>query len=489
MLRRLFGSDPQGVPTPPPPAGEAWPLELPLMDFGAGDVWTLDHATQGVQIFGAIGSGKTSGSGATLARMFLAAGFGGLVLCAKPEERRLWERYAAETGRAAHLVIMSPDHPWRFNFLDYELKRRGRGGGLTENLVNLLASVMELVEGKQSMASSVDFWERSGKELLRNAIDIISLSGQSLTLDLLRRFITSAPQTAAQADDPAWDQHSFCAQLMREAAGNVHTPRQAHDFEVSANYWHKQYPVLGDRTRSSVVITVTSATDILQHGLAWELLGTVTNLVPEMAYRDGAILVLDLPVQEFGEMGRVVQGIMKYMFQKAILRREVTTDPRPVFLWADEAQNFISSFDYEYQATARSARGCTVYLTQNISNYYAKLGAGGRDQADSLLGNFKTQIFHANSSHPTNQYAADLIGQFWTTNDSYNVSFNEQGNSRSAGGSDALRYKLLPSDFTTLRTGGAMYGGEVDAIIFQGGRIWQQTGDTYLRASFQQSFR
>jgi hypothetical protein len=36
-----------------------------------------------------------------------------------------------------------------------------------------------------------------------------------------------------------------------------------------------------------------------------------------------------------------------------------------VFPWADEAQNFVTPFDAEYQAVARSAGGCTVYLTQN----------------------------------------------------------------------------------------------------------------------------
>ena len=90
------------------------------------DTWTIRDACEGVQIFGAIGSGKTSGSGAAIAKAFLNSGFGGLVLCAKPEERQLWQQYARETGREAHLFIFSPDHAWRFNFLDYELRREGR---------------------------------------------------------------------------------------------------------------------------------------------------------------------------------------------------------------------------------------------------------------------------------------------------------------------------------------------------------------------------
>jgi|GEM_PF-4259272 len=43
-------------------------------------LWTLRNAVEGVQIFGGIGSGKTSGSGRMLGLKYLSAGLGGLVL-------------------------------------------------------------------------------------------------------------------------------------------------------------------------------------------------------------------------------------------------------------------------------------------------------------------------------------------------------------------------------------------------------------------------
>jgi NAD(P)-dependent dehydrogenase (short-subunit alcohol dehydrogenase family) len=77
----------------------------PLLHLSARDRWTLDDAYMGTFIVGGTGSGKTSGSGRAIAHAFLRAGFGGLVLCAKPEEADLWRRYAAETGRRKSLVI------------------------------------------------------------------------------------------------------------------------------------------------------------------------------------------------------------------------------------------------------------------------------------------------------------------------------------------------------------------------------------------------
>ena len=58
-----------------------------------GDMWRIKDACEGTIIFGGTGSGKTSGSGRAIATSFLSAGFGGLVLCAKPES----PRYGAAT--------------------------------------------------------------------------------------------------------------------------------------------------------------------------------------------------------------------------------------------------------------------------------------------------------------------------------------------------------------------------------------------------------
>jgi hypothetical protein len=467
---------------------DPWNLDRPLLAFSDADPWTVRDACEGVQIFGGIGSGKTSGSGAALARAFLSAGFGGLVCCAKPEERRLWERYARETGRSNSLVIVQPGGretaaPWRFNFLDYELRRQGAGGGLTENIVNLLTTVVEIVEGKQGQDSDGGFWKRGMNELLRNGVDLLSLSGEPLTLDNVCRLVLDAPTDTQQPHNAEWRAASTTFARITAAAARPKNARETNDFDRAASYWLKSYPATPDKTRGGIVATFRGVADLLLHGLAWELLATDTNIVPEVTYKNGAVIVLDLSIQEYREVGRIVQAIWKTLFQQAILRRDAEVDPRPVFLWCDESQNFITPFDYEYQATARSARALTVYMTQNISNYHARLGRDGQAQADALLGLFQTKIFHAQSDHATNQYAADLIGQEWTSTATWNSP--GQGGP-SVGGAESVQYKLLPSAFTTLRKGGPANRGQVDAIIFQGGRVWSATHDTYTRVTFTQ---
>ena len=492
------GRSPPAKERSPPARGRSPPdpfdLDKPLVWLSPYDAWTRRHSFEGLKILGAIGSAKTSSSGATIAKALLAdrmadgqVGYGGLVLCAKPEERSLWERYARETGREKHLVIVSPENPWRFNFLDYEARREGRGGGLTENIVNLLSIAVQLGEGKVELSGDGAFWHRSMLAMLRCAVDTLVLSGEPLTLEAISRFIAEAPTSIEEVASEAWQNNSYCAQIIRRAEQKNKTVREQHDFETAVRYWLKQFPELSDRTRSGIVATYTSVSDLLSHGLAWELFSTETTFVPDVSWKDGAIILLDLPIQEFGEVGRVCQGLFKTLWQKAVLRRDLSESNRGVFLWADEAQNFISSFDYLYQSTCRSSRACTVFLTQNVPNVRAVLGRGSSDEANSFLGNMVTTIFHAQSDPVTNQYAADLISQEITTNYSFSSGSSLSGMNHSSGGSETLRYKVLPSEFTRLRKGGPEAGFVADAIVFGGGRVFRASGDTYLRTTFKQS--
>ena len=69
------------IPAPGPVKGNEPPRFLWADDhclMGGGiDAWRIKDACEGVVIFGATGSGKTSGSGQTLACAYLRAGFGG----------------------------------------------------------------------------------------------------------------------------------------------------------------------------------------------------------------------------------------------------------------------------------------------------------------------------------------------------------------------------------------------------------------------------
>lgn len=467
------------------PAETRSPLDQPLVWFSQTDAWRIRDACEGTQIFGATGSGKTSGSGRAIAKAFLSSGFGGLVLTAKKEDRALWEQYCSETGRSDALIVVSPSEPWRFNFLDYELRRPGLGAGDTENLVRLFFTVLEISEGRRGAATD-PFWERAARQMLRNAIDLLTVAKGRLILSEIYDVITSAPTSMEEVNQPEWQERSFCFHCAAEGLMKSGGTAKEHDFMLASKYWLREFPTLAEKTRSVIVTTFTSMADCFLRGKLRELFCTTTNILPEHTHQ-GHVILLDLPVKEYGEIGRFAQVLFKYVWQGATERRDVNENPRPVFLWADEAQYFVTSLDKDFQMTARSSRACTVFLTQNLPNYHAMLG-GDKAAADSLLGNFQTTIFHANGDATTNQWAAELIAKSFHEQYSGGSSTGgkDQASSRSTNFSQSLEYDVQPQDFTRLRKGGPESGCMVDSIIFRSGTPWRSTGKNFVKATFDQ---
>jgi hypothetical protein len=447
-------------------------------------------------IFGGTGSGKTSGSGRAFARSFLLAGFGGLVLCAKPDEPALWRDYAAETGRTDDLVMFGAGPEWSFDFMAYEAQRAGAGAGLTENLVNLFMEVSSIGSGDNRAPGGDPFWERAMRSLIRNCVDALVMAGAPVSLHAMFDVVRSAAPDAASVGSLDWQGRSACWRVLEAARERAAGQRWQVDYKEVAGYWLSHFPTLGDRTRGSIVAMFSTLAEALMRGKMRELFCSGTTLAPEDVIA-GKVVVVDLPVKEWSEVGRIAAVLWKYCLQKAIERRtdNLGGQARPVFLWADECQHFTSRYDPLFQATARSSRAATVYLTQSYPSLAGGLGGPGdsRGLADALLGNLGTKVFHANSDRDTNQLAADLAGkrlaELRNTSSGSSASLGAQasfGSSRSRGRSESMDYEIQPREFTVLRKGGPENGYTAEGLVFQNGRIWAATQRTWQRIGFRQ---
>lgn len=498
-------------------------LDAPLIRLSRADDWTLRDAVAGTHIFGGNGSGKTTGSGQTIAKAFLRAGFGGLVLCAKPDERENWQRYAKACGRQKHLIIVSADGPWRFNFIQYELRRPGDPAARVENLLSTLMNILEQT-GRERSSGEDSFWQQAAELLLRNALMILAAAQDHFSLFDLQRLIDSAPLSETQATGSDWQQ-SECARYLNAARASYEAAGRQQDFAVLHNYWTIQFPRLADRTRSSITFTLSTILQDLQIGTLRELFSTGSNFFPEDAH-EGAIIILDLPAV-LNRTHAVAQTLFKVVWQQAALRRMASVDKRtrPIFLWADEAHFFVSPYDTSFQSLARATRAATVYMTQNLSAYHHRLPARNAEAVtNALLGYFQTQIFHAQADPKTIQHAQTLFGKreitrvndsrSWT--DGRNRSINEgrsiststsHQDGRLTGGtsgnswnttygygdsqstttgyttSTTMEDVLQAHHFTSLASGSDSEKGLSEAIIFRTGRVWAN-GQTYLRCRF-----
>jgi hypothetical protein len=486
-LEKLFLTSrrPPYVAAPPVIPKEEWGLDEPLLYLSDNplDTWRIRDACEGTQIFGATGSGKTTGSGQALARAFLENGFGGLVLCAKPEEPELWQKYADQTGRSSDVVLFSREH---FNFLRYEANRPGVGAGQTENLVMLFMQVAEIASQKHGTAATDDYWERAVKQLLRNAIDLIAIARGAVTLPELFDVIRTAPQDAEEAKSEAWQKESVCFAYIQKAAARANDNAELEpEYHLTAKYWLQEFPRMDNRPRSSIVSLFTTLADSFLRGTLRKLFSTETTIVPEHTTL-GRVIIVDLPVKEWSELGQYAGVLMKFMTQKALERRP-DADARPVFIWADEAHYFATAYDQIFQTTARAARACTVYLTQNYSNYLSALGGEhSRPRVDSLLGNLQTKIFHQNGDTVTNRWAAEAIGRKLQYRLGASTTKGGHGWSETESEQQVVDYELQPREFTTLWKGGPQHEFLVQAVMFQSGRKWSH-GKTWKHVVFSQT--
>jgi hypothetical protein len=464
--------------------------------FASGnDIWRVKDACEGVIVFGATGSGKTSGSGQLLAREYLRSGFGGLVLCAKPDEPILWAEYASKMGRASDLALFGRDPKESFNFLTHESRRQGAGANLTENLVNVFTEIASIGIGTTAGGGADPFWERAMKSLVRNCIDLLTAAGVPITLHDMFEVVRSAPTSVDLIQSEQWRQGSSCWRHVQTAKKSVTGVGPKVDLHEVTAYWLEHFPTLGDRTRSSIVAMFITLAEALMRSKMRELFCSGTTVAPEDILA-GKIVVVDLPVKEWGEVGRIAAVLWKYCFQKTVERRKDNADGhgRPVFLWADECQYFISRHDALFQATARSSRASTVYLTQSIPSLVAAVGAEqeGRALVDSLLNNLVTKIFHANSDATTNEYASKLIGKevkrFGTVSRSMGSSPNSwlPTLTRSSGYSEQLDDIIHPTEFSKLKRGGAENGYRVGAVVLQMGRTFGPNRQSWWFVNFNQ---
>lgn len=509
-------------------------LNAPLLKISAQDVVSLASACEGIHGFGGIGAGKSSGLGRMWAGAVLRGGFGGLVTAAKPGEIDVWRRYSSQHGRAASLVIF--DENEGFNFLDYELGRQGMNGIGT--VVECLMRILEAAKRASPTASQKGgepFWEDATRQVLRRTLPPLYAAQGKVTIPAIIDFISSAPSSIEELASAQWQRDSFMKQIMDAAATRPRVPMDAAALEDTFRYWTAEFPRIPDKTRGNIVISITTVLDRFRHGRLQRAFCGRTTIVPEMSFH-GAVIVLGMPTLTWNEDGVIAQVLFKYMWQRAVLTRnglEPKHRERPVFLYCDEAQETVSSYDGEFLGLCRDSKCCVLYMTQSLPAYFSKIGGDNpRDAAMNLVGKFITHVYFSNADAETNEYAARTIGKVLKRRANYNTGENRstnfgmnygegdnRGTSTTMGGSlfgnvtandgrsdnwgenrgqshgssvnrgysESMEYVIEPGDFARrFRTGGAANQFHVTGLWFRAGQIFRASGTNVLPVTFSQ---
>lgn len=497
-------------------------LNFPLLHFSNNkiDDWTFLDAVRGVQIFGGIGSGKSSGSGQTIALSYLKQGFGGIVLTGKVDEKDNWIRYAKMTNRLKDVIVfgekdLNDKNTYKFNPLSYETNRQGEGAGETENIVSLFTSIIKMgnrINGNSANGSSDAFWDMALQRCIKSSIDLLKLAKEgyiknkpennsdkySLTVANIARIIRESPIGKGWEDKfdsiikenrrqdllkAMNDSYTIDCIFWARKNLDIDFPKEFRAYEVAKNYFLSDLATLSDKTRSSIVEYFYAFANPFRSGLLADYFAQDTSIAicPEETF-EGKIIILDFPVKKYLQLGIYAQAIYKKMWQQAVERRTFDSKSKPVFMWIDEAQYFLNEDDMLFQTTARSSGACTVLISQNISNYYATIGGEhAKERVDSILGNLATKIFHANNDYVTNEWAANTIGKTFQKQRSMSI-----GQLQNISITEALNYQIEPQIFSVLKNGGDANNYKVEAVVTVAGKKWSNDKN-YIETSFQQN--
>lgn len=469
-------------------------LDAPLLPLSESDYVSPRSSFEGIFICSSSGGGKTANIGKNLAHSFVNAGYGGLVLVAKAEETQNWITIAKACGREHDLILFNVESGHCFDPLYYEWNRPGRGSGDLETIIDLFSTLLSI--SKKEVGHGHDpFWERGSEELMRNVIKTLDLAGERISIVNIDRAIKSLPSRAGEHEEEAWQKESYCASLIasiRERKETL-TPDQWSDLDVATQYIFKKWPGFDERPRSSLEMTWSGmASKFLYSPYSRLFSSGRVSFVPEMTTHQSKIIVCDFPLLEYGhETGRLINVLVKLIFQRAWLRRKLSDSDRPVFLWQDEFQYFVTRRDNAFQQTCRSARVANVCITQNILNLSEELGEPQPgSKTKSFLGNLMLKFCGQQNDPDTQEYLASVIGREWRYIESFNAA---GGDKTSVGGSMQLVYKLDPSEFSKLLKPDGRQP-LCETVVYQGGKLFAATktagnpeGKNFLKVYFSRN--
>ncbi len=488
---------------------------IELKDGKGSFNWTIRDAVEGIQIFGGIGSGKTSGSGRMLALKYLSHNFGGLVLTVKEDETEMWREYCRIARRSKDLVILEPGGSAFFNFLEYESSSNA-SRKLTDNIVQVIKTVIRASEEKAGGNTDDPFWETALDMLMFHIIDLGIIAYGKVSVQLLYHIALTVPRlkddAKAREADTAFNnafkaaRAKVFAQIDTWYEGLPARVKNAEDFDSKRDqmisdaipdarvlqfvdqFFMETLKNLGEKTRSIIDFSFTGFLfRLLQEPVYSLFCRHASTVVPEDCL-NGKIILINLPVKIYNKVGRDTQILFKYIWQRAMEKRQIKKNDRPVFLWADEAQNFLHEYDADYQATARSSRIATVYISQNLPNYLANMGGQKSTfKVKSFLGTLATKIFHANADLETNSYSSELIGEAYQKQESLATASTDGKVTETKTVSAALARVIRPEEFVSLKTGGPLNQFKVSGIIHIQGKQFSE-GHNHKKIVFNQNF-
>lgn len=394
-----------------------------------------------------------------------------LNLCVKKDECERVQKLAKLAGRGKDVKIMRLGGDVRFNFLDS--LREGGADAVTSAFRQINQALLGQVEENE--------WTMASQQHLSNLVKLFLLAGKKLEVSELRL-----------AADNAVTHKQLLIQAERRISYD--TP-DAHTLKMVASYFAQEWKGMGEKTKASVIMSLTPTMNPFSDGPMRELFCKDSNFHPRML-RDGTILIVDIPcVDEMGVYGISAGVIMKYMVQRMVAgffgegKSKADNTTRPVSIICDEAHYLTTTTDSEFATTSRSMRGSLFYLTQNINNFYRRSSRTIEAETSTLLSELHgIRLMCQNEDKKTYDWFMSILGQEWKAQYNQSANFSGPVGQGSAGASLSMHHEnqISQRDLAVgLARGGNKSNFVVTAILQQAGRVFANE-KMFTQVAFQQ---
>ncbi len=520
-LARLSGFSLEAGSRPSAPQDYPLGLVAPFLSLSPYDTLSLRDAYEHFICLGETGSGKTSGPLKSILSQYMRLGWGGLICTYKTDEVARVIALAKATGREDSLLIITPGGPWKANLLDFELTREGAGAGRVEEAVALLMEAITNAAPKGYRESKDSIWDEAVSRMIRFGMLLLRAAGFRVHMDNLVALTDGIPDRHPSGGLlwPAGSLVHTCLARAKALHANVDT------VNTCETYFTQQLTKAGSsRFVASVLASWQNMSDTFtQEGPVKNLLfAEHPTFTPDIS-KQGAIVVLALPISEYGLAGKIAQLTYKGSFINALLRRQGLEGGRPCFLLIDEYQFLASPLDVKAMLAARSSALSVCVLTQSISNLYAAMEPGrAHDAVDAMLGNFGTVIGGRNKCRVTTNWLADTINRAmvyrynggtsvsdgtsggWNSGISGGSSGGSNGSSSNSGWSSGMNggwsysdgsntgwrldrdYPIPPETFLKLLGGGPPHYRVQTVLVKAGKRFHASGGKPYIGVAWPQ---
>ena len=474
-------------------------LDTPVLKIPDGDQafdWTLRHAIQGCHIWGSSGSGKSSSSARLILMKYLSMGMGGLILTVKVQEKETIEEYCRLTGRTNDLIIIEPGRANYFNLLEH-ISSVDKDESFAANVVEALKTVLQSDEEKGG-GNSDPFWESALHTTLISLVNLCQLAYGKVTAKMLYGIARTMPKKTEQGQAAPDSTKPLTAYAHAFIAAQQNVDQQKKDFKEKTDreqlqqlspealdqlledhvpdfrtmkqvdfFFFETLHDLNSRTRSIIDFKLNGFLfDLLQDPVYTLFCRHSSTFSPSDSYKQGKIILVNLPVKKYHGAGRSCQILMKYIYQRDMEKRNPELEQRPCFIYADESQHFIHRHDTEFQATARGSLVATLYISQNLPNYYVNMGGTNSEhKVRAFTATLGTQIFHANTDTESNKFAETLCGQAWQKDESEAHSATDGKVTVTRTISASLKPTVRAEELGLLATGGPKYNFSVTAYM------------------------